>query len=160
MRESILFLCGTTLLATAASAALPRADRDDTLHMSCVVEAWSASEPKQVTPIMKLTVPWMPAGSSEASTRGFVEAEFRALTLIRGVKFKATYCITGVTLADVRERIASWNAGYGAAHTKVALDPNAIFPPVFDRMYNGQRIGKPEITRARYTAVLVAPHGK
>ncbi len=128
--------------------------------MSCVVEAWSASEPKQVTPIMKLTVPWMPAGSSEASTRTFVEANFRELMLKNGLKFKATYCLTGVTLADVRERIASWDAGYGPGHKKVILDPNDVFPPVFDRMYNGQRIGKPEITRARYNAVLIAPHGK
>ncbi len=160
MRELMLFLCGAAFLAAPATAALPRADRDDTLHMSCVVEAWSASEPKQVTPIMKLTVPWMPAGSSEASTRTFVEADFRALMLMKGLKFKATYCLTGVTLADVRERIASWNDGYGPGHKTIALDPNDVFPPVFDRMYNGQRIGKPEITRARYTAVLIAPHGK
>jgi hypothetical protein len=158
MRNYILFLCGAALLGTAASAARPRADRDDTIHATCVVEFGSGGEPTQVTPIMKLTVPWMPAGSSEASTRTFIEADFRALMLLRKVKFTATFCITGVTAADIRERIDSWDKRSGNGRKKVVLDPNDVFPPVFDRMYNGQSIGRPEITRARYNAVLVAPH--
>jgi hypothetical protein len=160
MRNSILFVLGVAFLATAASAARPRADRDDTVHMTCVVEFGSGGEPTQVTPIVKLTVPWMPAGSSEASTRTFVEADFRALMLLRQVKFTATFCITGVSLADVRERIASWDKRDGNGRKKVVLDPNDVFPPLFDRMYNGQKIGRPEITRARYNAVVAAPHGK
>ncbi len=159
MRRSIL-LPLVASLSTPASAALPRADRDDTVHMSCVVEFGSGGEPIQVTPIMKLTVPWMPAGSSEPSTRTFVEANFREMLLLRGVKLRNSFCITGVTLADVRERIASWDERSGNGRKKVLLNPNDIFPPLFDRMYNGQRIGKPEITRARYIAILIAPHGK
>ena len=158
MRKSILILCGVAIFGTAASAARPVADRDDSVHMSCVIELGS-DQPTQVTPIMKLTVPWMPAGSSEASTRTFVEADFRQLMLSRGVKLKNSFCITGATLADVRERIASWDERSGNGRKKVVLDANDVFPPLFDRMYNGQRIGRPEITRARYNAVLVAPHG-
>ena len=160
MRRLILLLPLAALLPTTAQGALPRADRDDTVHMSCVVEFGSGGAPTQVTPIMKLTVPWMPAGSSEASTRTFVEANFREMMLLRGVKLTNTFCITGVTLADARERIGSWDERSGNGRKKVLLDPNDVFPPLFDRMYNGQRIGKPEITRARYNAVLVAPHGK
>ena len=160
MRKSILILCGVASLGTAATAARPIADRDDTVHMSCVVEFGSGDEPTQVTPIMKLTVPWMPAGSSDPSTRTFVEADFRQLMLSRGVKLQNSFCITGVTLAEVRERIASWDKRSGNGRKKVVLDANDVFPPLFDRMYNGQRIGRPEITRARYNAVLVAPHGK
>lgn len=159
MRKLILSLPAIAFLATSASAALPRADRDDTVHMSCVVE-FGSGEPTQVTPIMKLTLPWMPAGSSEPSTRTFVEANLREMMLSRGVKLRNSFCITGVTLADVRERIASWDERNGTGRKKVVLDPNDVFPPLFDRMYNGQRIGKPEITRARYNAVLIAPHGK
>lgn len=159
MRNLMLMVPFAALLSTSASAALPRADRDDTVHMSCVVELGSV-EPTQVTPIMKLTVPWMPAGSSEPSTRTFVEANFREMMLKRGVKLRNSFCITGVTLADVRERISSWDERSGNGRKKVVLNPNDVFPPLFDRMYNGQRIGKPEITRARYNAVLIAPHGK
>ena len=160
MRRSILLLPLAALLSTTAEGALPRADRDDTVHMSCVVEFGSGGEPTQVTPIMKLTVPWMPAGSSDPSTRTFVEADFREMMLLRGVKLRNSFCLTGVTLADIRERIASWDERSGNGRKKVVLNPNDVFPPLFDRMYNAQRIGKPEITRARYTAVLVAPHGK
>lgn len=160
MRNIILTVCGTAFIGTAAIGARPPADRNDNVHMSCVIEQWAAAEPKQVTPIMQLTLPWMPAGSSEASTRTFVEASFRELIVSRGIKFKATYCLTGATMAEVRERIASWKDRQGPGHKTVALDPNDIFPPVFDRMYRGQSIGRPEITRARYTAVLVAPHPK
>lgn len=156
MRNLMLMVPVAALLSTPAAAALPRADRDDTVHMSCVIEFGSDGGPTQVTPIMKLTVPWMPAGSSEPSTRTFVEANLREMMLKRGVKLRNSFCLTGVTLADVRERIASWDE----RRPKVVLDPNDVFPPLFDRMYNGQRIGKPEITRARYNAVLVAPHGK
>src|SRR5687768_19908 len=106
MRNSFLILVGGALIGSAASAARPSADRDDTVHMSCVIEFGSADEPTQVTPIMKLTVPWMPAGSSDPSTRTFVEADFRQLMLSRGVKLRNSFCITGATLADVRERIA------------------------------------------------------
>ena len=160
MRNSILFLAGVAFIGTAASAVRPRADRDDTVHMTCVVEFGSGGEATQVTPIMKLTVPWMPAGSSEASTRTFIEADFRELMLLRQVKFSKTFCITGVTAADVRERVASWDERSSNGRKKIVLDPNDVFPPLFDRMYNGQRIGRPEITRARYNAVVVAPHGK
>jgi hypothetical protein len=156
MRNSIIFLAGVAFIGTAASAARPPADRDDTVHMTCVVEFGSGGEATQMTPIVKLTVPWMPAGSSEASTRTFVEADFRALMLLRQVKFSKTFCITGVTAAEASERVASWERS-GNGRKKVVLDPNDVFPPVFDRMYNGQRIGRPEITRARYNAVVVAP---
>lgn len=156
-----MLLVPVVALATApAVAALPRADRDHTVHMSCVAEYRSGTKPTEVTPIMKLTVPWMPAGSSEASTRTFVEAQFRELMLRRDSSLYKSFCITGATLADVKSGIASWNERSGAGRSKVALDPNDVFPPLFDRLYNGQRIGKPEITRARYNAVLIAPHGK
>lgn len=160
MRNLMLMVPVVALLSAPASAVRPRADRDDTVHMSCIVEFWAGSEPTQVTPIMKLTVPWMPVGSSLASTRTFVEANFQQLLLTRGVKLKNSFCITGVTLADVRERIASWDARSGNGRKKTVLNPNDVFPPLFDRMYRGQSIGRPEITRARYNAILVAPHGK
>jgi len=131
MRRSILLLPLAAFLSTTAEGALPRADRDDTVHMSC-----------------------------DPSTRTFVEADFREMMLLRGVKLRNSFCLTGVTLADVRERIASWDERSGNGRKKAVLNPNDVFPPLFDRMYNAQRIGKPEITRARYTAVLVAPHGK
>ena len=160
MRASILLLPLLALISTAAQAARPVADRDDSVHMSCVVEYRSPSKPVEVTPVMRLTVPWMPAGSSEASTRTFVEASFRELMLQRDSSLYKSYCLTGVTLAEVRERIASWNAGHGPGLKKVALDPENVFPQLFDRMYGGQSIGRPEITRARYIAVLIEPHGK
>lgn len=160
MRKNMLLVPVAALLFATAASALPRADRDHTVHMSCVAEYRSAAKPIEVTPIMKLTVPWMPAGSSEASTRTFVEAEFRELMLRRDSGLYKSFCITGATLADVTSGIASWNGRGGAGRSKLALDPNDVFPPLFDRLYNGQRIGKPEITRARYNAVLIAPHGK
>lgn len=150
MRLSFL-AAGLAILAVPGTA-FAQAVAMETIYSACFVHYGDQSKPMDVTPVMKVTAPIVPVGSTHGRTGLMLDGSYTQLLNRKGVKRYKAHCLSGLNVAEVATKLKNWESisGYGSG-PKVALAASSLWPELLDELYNSVSFNR-QITRSMYAA--------